>query len=82
VHLDGYRQEAHSGAIFRNRDDDVAATRMTFIAKDPKSNPTRSAPDLGRANVGRYRPGALAQMAIPAGETAIEIPDLMIQFFR
>jgi hypothetical protein len=25
---------------------------------------------------------ALSQMSIPAGETAVEIPDRMIQFFR
>jgi len=27
-------------------------------------------------------PEALAQMDIPGGETAVEIPDRMIQFFR
>lgn len=27
-------------------------------------------------------PEALAQMDVPGGETAVEIPDRMIQFFR
>lgn len=63
--------------------------RMTFIAKDPESNPTGS-PTLYHTDRQTWvvqgwdvtDPEALAQMAIPAGESAVEIPDRMIQFFR
>ncbi len=62
---------------------------LTFIAKDPESNPTGS-PTLYRTDRGTWvvqgwdltDPGALAQMDIPAGESAVEIPDRMIQFFK
>jgi hypothetical protein len=62
--------------------------RMTFIAKDPDSNPTGS-PTLYRTDRQSWvvqgwdvtDAEALAQMSIPAGESAVEIPDRMIQFF-
>ena len=46
--------------------------RLTLIGKDPESNPTGSPTE--------YR--TLAQMDIPDGETCVEIPDRMIQFFE
>lgn len=62
--------------------------RLTFIGKDPDSNPTGS-PTVYRTDRGSWvvqgwvvtDPEALAEMKIPAGETAVEIPDRMIQFF-
>ena len=63
--------------------------RLTFVGKDPDSNPTGS-PAVYRTDraswiVQGWRvtdPEALAQMEIPGGEAAVEIPDRMIQFFR
>ena len=63
--------------------------RLAFVGKDPDSNPTGS-PTVYRTDresgvVQGWRvtdPEALAQMDIPGGETAVEIPDRMIQFFR
>ena len=63
--------------------------RLTFVAKDPESNPTGS-PTLYRTDRGSWvvqgwdvtDPGALAQMDIPPGEGCVEIPDRMLQFFR
>lgn len=63
--------------------------RLTFIGKDPDSNPTGS-PTVYRTDRGTWvvqgwpvtDSEALAQMKIPGGETAVEIPDRMIQFFR
>jgi hypothetical protein len=65
------------------------AVRLTFVGKDPDSNPTGS-PTVYRTDretwiVQGWRvtdPDALAQMDIPGGETAVEIPDRMIAFFR
>jgi hypothetical protein len=65
------------------------AERLTFVAKDPESNPTGS-PTLYRTDRGTWVVqgwlvtdlAALAQMNIPAGEGCVEIPDRMIQFFR
>jgi hypothetical protein len=62
--------------------------RLTFSGKDPESNPTGS-PTVYRTDRGTWvvqgwvltDPEALAQMDIPSGETAVEIPDRMIQFF-
>lgn len=62
---------------------------LTFIGKDPDSNPTGS-PTVFRTDRKSWvvqgwevtDPDALAQMDIPAGETAVEIPDRMLQFFR
>lgn len=63
--------------------------RLTFIGKDPESNPTGS-PTVCRTDRNTWivqgwvvtDPEALAQMDIPEGETSVEIPDRMIQFFR
>ena len=63
--------------------------RLVLIGKDPESNPTGS-PTVYRTDRetwvvqgwGVTDPVALAQMNIPAGEGAVEIPDRMIQFFR
>jgi hypothetical protein len=62
--------------------------RLTFIGKDPDSNPTGS-PTVYRTDRQSWvvqgwvvtDPEALAQMDIPQGETCVEIPDRMIQFF-
>jgi hypothetical protein len=63
--------------------------RLTFIGKDPDSNPTGS-PTVYRTDrqswvIQGWRltdPEVVAQMDIPEGEGAVEIPDRMIQFFR
>jgi hypothetical protein len=62
--------------------------RITFIAKDPDSNPDGS-PTLYRTDRGSWvvqgwaitDPDALALMDIPAGEGAVEIPDRLVPFF-
>lgn len=62
--------------------------RLTFIGKDPDSNPTGS-PTVYRTDRGSWivqgwvvsDAEALAQMDIPEGESAVEIPDRMLQFF-
>lgn len=82
-------QQARDGMMFCNLEDEETAMRLTFIAKDPESNPTGS-PTLYRTDRQSWvvqgwevsDPAALAQMAIPSGEGAVEIPDRMIQFFR
>jgi len=61
---------------------------LTFIGKDPESNPDGS-PTVYRTDRGSWvvqgwavsDPDALAGMRIPDGETCVEIPDRMIQFF-
>jgi hypothetical protein len=61
--------------------------RLTFIGKDPNSNPTGS-PTVYRSDRGSWvvqgwvvtDPEVLAQMDIPEGETCVEIPDRMLQF--
>ncbi len=63
--------------------------RLTFVGKDPDSNPTGS-PTVYRTDRESWivqgwmvtDPEALAQMDIPGGETAVVIPDRMIQSFR
>jgi hypothetical protein len=63
--------------------------RLTFIGKDPESNPNGS-PTVYRTDRGSWvvqgwtvsDPAVLAQMSIPEGETCVEIPDRMLQFFR
>ena len=63
--------------------------RLTVIGKDPDSNPTGS-PTVYKTDRGTWvvqgwtvtDSEALAQMNIPGGEAAVEIPDRMIQFFR
>ncbi len=62
--------------------------QLSFIAKDPDSNPTGS-PTLYRTDRGSWvvqgwtvtDREALSQMSIPEGEGCVEIPDRMIQFF-
>jgi hypothetical protein len=63
--------------------------RLTLIGKDPESNPTGS-PTVYRTDRGSWLvqgwvvtdSEALSQMNIPAGETAVEIPDRIVQFFK
>jgi hypothetical protein len=62
---------------------------LTLIGKDPESNPTGS-PTVYRTDQGSWvvqgwlvtDREALAQMNIPEGESCVEIPDRMIQFFQ
>jgi hypothetical protein len=66
-----------------------AVMRLTFIGKDPDSNPTGS-PAVYRTDRGSWvvqgwtitDPEALAQMDIPEKETAVEIPDRIVHFFK
>jgi hypothetical protein len=61
----------------------------TLIGKDPDSNPNGS-PTIYRTENGTWLVQGwvvtdaeiLAMMNIPDGETVVEIPDRMIQFFR
>jgi hypothetical protein len=63
--------------------------RVTLVAGDPDSQPQGS-PTLYRTDRGSWvvqgwvvtDPGVLAEMNIPEGETAVEIPDRMIPFFQ
>lgn len=63
--------------------------RLTFIGKDPGSNPTGS-PTVYRTDRESWvvqgwvvtDAAALAQMDIPEGETCVEIPDRMLPFFK
>lgn len=63
--------------------------RLTFVGKDPDSNPTGS-PTVYRTDTDSWvvqgwavnDPEALSQMNIPEGETCVEIPDRMLQFFE
>lgn len=63
--------------------------KLTLVAGDPDSHPTNS-PTLYKTDRGSWvvqgwvvdDPEALATLDLPAGETAVEIPDRMIQFFR
>lgn len=74
-------------ATFRNQE--ANSMRLTFIGKDPDSNPTGS-PTVYRTDRGSWvvqgwlvtDPEALAQMNIPDGEGCVEIPDRLVQFFR
>jgi len=62
---------------------------LTLVAKDPESQPAGS-PTLYRTENGSWivqgwavtDPDALAQMSIPEGETACEIPGRLVPFFR
>jgi len=62
---------------------------LTFIAKDPNSEPSGS-PTLYRTDRGSWvvqgwvvtDPAALAAMDIPTGESCVEIPDRLVPFFR
>ena len=61
---------------------------LTFVAKDPNSDPFGS-PTLYRTDRGSWvvqgwvvtDPDALAAMAIPDGEACVEIPDRLVPFF-
>lgn len=61
---------------------------ITLIGKDPDSRPNGSA-TIYRTDRGTWLvqgwivtdPAALAAMDIPEGETVVEIPDRMLQFF-
>jgi hypothetical protein len=63
--------------------------RLAFIGRDPDSNPTGS-PTIYRTDRDTWvvqgwvvtDRDALAQMDVPDGETCVEIPDRMLQFFR
>ena len=85
----GRGNDANKNATFRNCEDMETAMRLTFIGKDPDSNPTGS-PTVYRTDRETWvvqgwmvtDPDAVAQMNIPGGEAAVEIPDRMIQFFR
>jgi hypothetical protein len=63
--------------------------RLTLMGKDPESNPTGS-PTVYRTDRGSWLvqgwvvtdSEALSQMNIPDGETAVEIPDRIVQFFK
>ncbi|MGH3831745.1 MAG: hypothetical protein ACRDRS_15080 [Pseudonocardiaceae bacterium] len=62
---------------------------LTFVAKDPSSEPSGS-PTLYRTDRRSWvvqgsvvtDPDALATMAIPEGETCVEIPDRLVTFFQ
>lgn len=62
---------------------------LTFVAKDPDSVPDGS-PTLYRTDRGSWvvqgwvvtDPVVLDSMAIPEGETCVEIPDRLIPFFQ
>ena len=63
--------------------------RLTFVAKDPESQPQGS-PTLYRTDRASWvvqgwvvtDQDALAQMNIPEGEIACEIPDRLVPFFQ
>jgi hypothetical protein len=65
-----------------------AAVKLTFVAKDPGSEPSGS-PTLYRTDRGSWiaqgwvvaDKGALVAMDIPAGESCVEIPDRLVPFF-
>jgi hypothetical protein len=65
------------------------AMKLTFVGKDPESNPTGS-PTVYRTDRSSWvvqgwtltDVEALEQMNIPDGEGCVEIPDRMVQFFR
>jgi hypothetical protein len=69
--------------------DQEAGVELTFVAKDPNSEPSGS-PTLYRTDRQSWvvqgwvvtDPDALAAMGIPAGETCVEIPDRLIPFFQ
>ncbi len=62
--------------------------KLTFMGKDPDSNPSGS-PTIYRTDRGSWLvqgwvvndSEALGQIDIPQGETVVEIPDRMLQFF-
>jgi hypothetical protein len=68
----------------RNCNGEEAIMKLTFVGKDPDSNPTGS-PTIYRTDRGSWvvqgwvvtDPEALTQMDMPTGETCVEIPDRM-----
>ena len=62
---------------------------LTFVGGDPASNPKNS-PTIYKTDRDSWvvqgwvieDPEALATLNLPAGESAVEIPDRMIQFFK
>ena len=62
---------------------------FTFVGGDPASNPKNS-PTIYKTDRDSWvvqgwvieDPEALATLNLPAGESAVEIPDRMIQFFK
>ncbi|TCC43495.1 hypothetical protein [Kribbella sindirgiensis] len=63
--------------------------KLTLVAGDPESRPDNS-PTLYKTDRGSWvvqgwvvdDPEALAALNVPDGETVVEIPDRMIQFFK
>lgn len=63
--------------------------QITFVAKDPASEPNGS-PTLYRTDRqtwivqgwGVTNPEALAYLKLPPGETCVEIPDRLVKFFQ
>ncbi|MFC9687640.1 hypothetical protein ACFTSF_03805 [Kribbella sp. NPDC056951] len=63
--------------------------KLTLVAGDPQSRPDNS-PTLYKTDRGSWvvqgwvveDPDALATLNVPDGETVVEIPDRMIQFFK
>jgi hypothetical protein len=63
--------------------------KLALIAGDPDSVPENS-PTLYKTDRGSWvvqgwvvtDPDALASLTLPEGETVVEIPDRMIQFFK
>ncbi|MGH3938524.1 MAG: hypothetical protein ACRDTG_07780 [Pseudonocardiaceae bacterium] len=63
--------------------------KLTFVAKDPDSEPSGS-PTLYRTDRQSWivhgwvvtDPDALVAMDIPEGEGCVEIPDRLVQFFQ
>lgn len=72
--------EDGQSAIFRNCQDREPTVRLTFIGKDPDSNPTGASWVMQGWAV--TDPEALTQRDIPDGEGCVEIPDRVVQFFR
>jgi hypothetical protein len=75
----------HDAATFYEE----AGVEITFVAKDPGSEPSGS-PTLYRTDRESWLvqgwvvtdPEALAAMNIPEGETCVEIPDRLVPFFQ
>jgi hypothetical protein len=71
------------------RTDQEAAMELTFVAKDPDSEPSGS-PTLYRTDRQSWvvqgwavtDADVLASMHIPDGETCVEIPDRLVPFFQ
>jgi hypothetical protein len=63
--------------------------RLTLVGGDPESNP-KASPTIYKTDRDSWvvqgwvidDPEALATLNLPAGESAVEIPDRMIQFFK